>query len=398
MTTRRTGYSKMYMVPPSVWDLVRRCVDELEKERIDQLNIERNIQPLRTRSDQILSNISSMDISPIENIAPVQNILPLPMNIQQHEPILQDEPMQMIEPPNEFSRQINYPIEEYQNQPLQEQSNNPTISYPPDNRPSIEENIPSIQERQIPKVTYRKPPAITYKDIKEVPFKQPLPISYKKPITYTRKRKMSEQYIEPITISDPFIQNISTQDYTIPDTTLESDSFGILPPPEYRSEEIRIPKIRTRPSRIPIPILPLPSCTPKTTAMSKIQKRTLSTIEPSSKSAITKPQLAISQVRQKALTTKSRPQITYSGVQTRSQAIKNKPINYTPMRELTYSPIRTRSKSKGALVKVTPGTVVKANSYICPLCGIEFTSQANMERHMRVLHNATEQNYDKWKK
>jgi hypothetical protein len=379
------------MVPPSVWDLVRRCVDELEKERIDQLNTERNVQPLKTRSDQILSNISSMDISPIENIAPVQNILPV--NIQQNEPILYDEPMQMIEPPKEFSRQINYPIEEQS-----EQSNIPTITYPTDNRPTIEENIPSIQERQIPTVTYRKPTTITYKDVKEVPFKQPLPISYKKPITYTRKRKMSEQYIEPITISDPFTQGVSTQDYTISDPTLESDSFGILPPPEYRSEEIRIPKIRTRPSRIPIPILPLPSCIPKTTSMSKIQKRTLSTIEPSSKSAITKPQLAISQIKQKALTTKSRPQITYSGVQTRSQTVKNKPINYTPIRELTYSPIQTRSKSKGTLVKVTPGTVVKANSYICPLCGIEFRSQANMERHMRVLHNATEQNYDKWKK
>lgn len=402
MSGKRSGYSKMYMIPPSVWELVKKCVDDLELQRINQLNMNRNIQPLKTRSDQILSNISSMDINPIEETLP-RNLSPIPeIDESYYNPNTQTETsydVQMNEPKIDFSTQTELPTEQpYRSVAnISSQTNIPTITYPSSDETIELTRSTSVQPiRQTQSLSYNQPSSITYTQPKAISFKQPAAITFKKPITYTRKRKSSSQYVQPITVADPFIQEYPTQDYNIQDVDQTSESFGILPPPEYQSEEFefnpkihstpisstRLSSIKTpKPSRIPIPILPLPSCTPKT-AVSKLQKRTLSTIEPLSKTAISKPQLSISHLKQKAITTRTKPMLTYSGIQNKSQNVKSK--------ALTYSPIQTRSRSKGALVK--------KDSYICPLCGIEFTTQINMERHMRVLHNATSKNYDKWKK
>jgi Zinc finger, C2H2 type len=387
--SKRSGYAKMYMITPRVWELVKKCVDDLEAERINQLNVNRNIQPMRTRSEQILSNISSMDINPIEETLLPRNLSPIPEsdeieifytpNVQNIEPTYDTE---MSEPRIDSSVQTELPTEQKTiTANVSSQTNIPTITYP-----SSDQTFETIQPtnirpiRQTQAVSYNQPSSIDYKKPKSITFKQPLSVGFKKPIPYTRKRKSDVQYMEPITVPDPFIQNYPTQDYNIQNVSQASDSFGVLPPPEYRSEEFEFnPKIHStpisaarkssiqkpKPSRIPLPILPLPSCTPKSTAIAKMQKRTLSTIEPQSKTAISKPQLAITQLKQKAITTRTKP-------------------------ALTYSPIRTRSITKGALVK--------KDTYICPLCGLEFTTQVNMERHMRVLHNATSKNYDKWKK
>jgi Zinc finger, C2H2 type len=414
MTSRKIGYSKMYMIPPSTWEFVKQCVDNLEAQRLEQLNKERNVSQVRSRSDQILSNISSRDIKPItESMQPEvsitsRNLSPIPesmsesyyINPSEYENVSQDIPM--VEPPSDFATQTEYPTESYlvpsPSTSLQVES--PIVTYPPDS--STETTIPRITNlRGILKpkaIPFKKTIPIKYSQNPSVTFKKPLPVTFKKPITYaTRKRKANDEYIQPISVNDPFIQTQPTQDYNISNISndFETDSFGILPPPEYRSQDITFdPQIHStpiassrrlnqpKPSRIPIPILPLPSCTPKITTVSRLPRRTLSTIESASKSAISKPQPALTYLGPKSITTKIKPQITYSGIQTRAQSKKAK--------ALTYSPIKTRSVTKTALVK--------ADSYICPLCGIEFTTQVNMERHMRVLHNATARNYDKWKK
>ncbi len=66
MASRKSGYSKMYMIPPSVWEILKTCIDESEIQRIEQLNAEKSLQSMRTRSDEIISNISSQDISPLD--------------------------------------------------------------------------------------------------------------------------------------------------------------------------------------------------------------------------------------------------------------------------------------------------------------------------------------------
>ena len=380
----KSGYAKMYMITPRVWELVKKCIDDLEAERINQLNIDRNLQPKRTRSDQILSNISSMDTNPIEETLLPRNLSPIPeLEETYYNPDTQPAEQtytEMTEPRINYSMQTDLPTEENVTN-ISSLTNIPTITYPTSDETLEVSRSTNVQPtRQIQSLRYTEPPPVEYVQPKSVTFKQPLAISYKKPITYTRKRKSSSQYIEPITVSDPFIQNYPTQDYNTQNISQPSESFGILPPPEYRSEEFEFnPKIHStpirkpkpKPSRIPLPILPLPSCTPTTVA--KVQKRTLSTIEPLSKTAISKPQ--------KAITTRVKPAITYSGSMNDPQPSTSK--------ALTYSPIQTRSKSRA---------LVKKETYICPLCGLEFTTQLNMERHMRVLHNATSKNYDKWKK
>ena len=66
MASRRSGYSKMYMVPPSIWELVKKCVDEFERKRLEQLNLEKALVPVRTPGDQVLSTISARDITPLD--------------------------------------------------------------------------------------------------------------------------------------------------------------------------------------------------------------------------------------------------------------------------------------------------------------------------------------------
>lgn len=377
----RSAYAKMYMITPRVWELVKKCIDDLETERINQLNINRNLQPKKTRSEQILSNISSMDMNPIEETLP-RNLSPIPeIDETYYNPDtqpLEQTYTEMTEPRINYSTLSDLPIEQNISTTT---TTLPTITHPTSDETLEITRSTNIQPtRQTQALRYIEPPPLEYAQPRSVTFKQPLAINYKKPITYTRKRKSSSQYIEPITVADPFTQDYPTQDYNIHNISQPSESFGILPPPEYRSEEFEfnpklhstpIRKPKPKPSRIPLPILPLPSCTPATIA--KVQKRTLSTIEPLSKTAISKPQ--------KAITTKIRPALTYSGT-------SNDPKPSTS-KALTYSPIHTRSKSRA---------LVKKETFICPICGNEYTTQVNMERHMRVLHNATSRNYDKWKK
>jgi len=34
---KKSGYSKMYMIPPSVWELVKRYINNLDMQRLEQL-------------------------------------------------------------------------------------------------------------------------------------------------------------------------------------------------------------------------------------------------------------------------------------------------------------------------------------------------------------------------
>lgn len=60
----------MYMVPPSIWELVKKCVNEHEKKILDNLNNESSIHKDPTKSNittsSLIHDISSKDITPLE--------------------------------------------------------------------------------------------------------------------------------------------------------------------------------------------------------------------------------------------------------------------------------------------------------------------------------------------
>ncbi len=70
MHKKKIGYSRMYMVTPSIWELVKKCVNEHEKKILDNLNNESSTFHDPTKSDiptsSIIHNISRKDITPLE--------------------------------------------------------------------------------------------------------------------------------------------------------------------------------------------------------------------------------------------------------------------------------------------------------------------------------------------
>lgn len=65
MNSKKVGYSRMYMVTPSIWELVKKCVNEHEQKLLDNLN--KDTSEIRQHStSSIIHNISSKDVTPLE--------------------------------------------------------------------------------------------------------------------------------------------------------------------------------------------------------------------------------------------------------------------------------------------------------------------------------------------
>lgn len=68
MSSKKVGFSRMFMVPPSIWELVKKCVNEHEQKLLDNLNKDTSKyeNPNETPTSSIIQNISNQDITPIE--------------------------------------------------------------------------------------------------------------------------------------------------------------------------------------------------------------------------------------------------------------------------------------------------------------------------------------------
>lgn len=68
MTSKKVGFSRMFMVPPSIWELVKKCVNEHEQKLLDNLNKDTSKyeNPNETPTSSIIQNISNRDITPID--------------------------------------------------------------------------------------------------------------------------------------------------------------------------------------------------------------------------------------------------------------------------------------------------------------------------------------------
>lgn len=407
---KKSGYSKMYMIPPSVWELVKRYINNLDMQRLEQLNAERESQVSITPGDRILSNVSSQDINPIDisfrsrsdlgnpNITQTQEfgtetynldpsmhesdrsrsilnpdseyanvstrtIYPTQETIQQ---IDMDEPPKMVEGPKTIVTRPQYATTEYiQDFPIVPSTSLTTINKPP----------PIIRRVRKPQaVTFTKPLPVSFKKSIPISFKKPLALTFKRPpLSYTKRKRSNDEYIEPMNISDKQVQSQEYSTNVDYDNPYISESFGRMPAPELSttlndpdvsrisfdpkifSTPIRGHKLPTiveepEPSPIPIPILPLPSCSPKTSGTSKTSRKSKSS--------------------------------SYN-VQTRSKSALAKPYNLP-------SPDR-----RSRVQKETTTT----ENFKCPMCNAKFTKKGSVESHLRVIHNINRKttSFDRWK-
>ena len=85
MASKKIGFSKMYMVPPSVWELVKKCVNEHEQKNLENLNKTHDTSIPENKTSETIHNISSRDITPLEsNISKnISRDSQIPMNLDE---------------------------------------------------------------------------------------------------------------------------------------------------------------------------------------------------------------------------------------------------------------------------------------------------------------------------
>jgi hypothetical protein len=302
---RKSGYSKMYMVPPSIWELIKKCVNDLDMQRLEQLNVSRNIQMPATPGDRILSNISRQDINPIDasfrsrSEIGEPNVSQLEESLHIQDPSMHDSDVSrsMLEPRIEFPETTQIVQESVETPAISaeqyRQIEGPktivtrpayaTTSYVT-NHPIVPVTsvVPVEQALQSPNVSR------DYRRTSNIKFKKPLAVTFKKPYeSGQRKRKASQSLnlsdtIEP-TIDFPTLNPEAVASVINYPTPNVSASFGAMnmddsnvsrmsfnprrystPIPGHRLPDIQEEELP--PSPIRIPILPLPQCAPKTRA------------------------------------------------------------------------------------------------------------------------------------
>lgn len=360
MASRRSGYSKMYMVPPSIWELVKKCVDEFEMQRLNQLNMERALVPVRTRGDQILSNISSQDIGPLDRSYRsrsdiLESTLAQPSFQEIEDEFYQDPSMHSSDRSrSRIDPDISSQTERYHNITMDPARDYTTISVDPTDISAESEIDPIIQsgiQQNIPgpsktpqKTSIFKPSR--FKRLKTVHISEPSETRQRiKPAPYqprfstrTRSRTTPLQYGQ----MSPANPSVIPRDDSFFDRSSQSlDRSRVNFDPLVTSTPIpvhRMPTIPEQDAPIPIPILPLPGCEPKTP-----------------------------------------PRI----IQTRSRTRRQSPPRV----------IQTRSRTKIAIREPHDNDEFK-----CSICNKLFSKKIYLNKHMQFLHKINvEKSFDKWR-
>lgn len=405
---KKSGYSKMYMIPPSIWELVKKCVSNLEIQRLEQLNTEKKFRTNITPEDRILSNISQRDISPIDvsgrsrsdlGADITQSTEPMSETYNQDPSFHDTDRSRSLLDPN-ITTQTIYPTQEVPefsttDYPKMIEGPKTIVTRPAYVTSEYERSYPivpttavvpleeTIQSSPISKrirksqsVSFRKPLTIEHKKPLSIAFKKPLAIQFKKsqmPVYHaSRRRRNTEDYIDPIELADTRDINLSQQytnvDYTTPSL---SQSYGKLPRPDLSTtldesdmdvsrmsfdpriystpiRGHRLPTIMEEPEQIPISIPVLPGCSPST------------------------PKNVKSIRKSKSLS---------SNAQSRSK-VSSRPYN-VPQTS------KTRRES----------TISSVENYNCPMCSKNFSKKSYMEAHLRVIHGVSKKTttFDRWK-
>jgi len=343
MAFRRTGYSKMYMIPPSVWELVKKCVDELEQQKLEQLNAEKSAQVIKTRGDQILSQVSAQDIIPLDSSYRsrsdiIGNDLSQPSFMQgvDDEFYITDPSIETAE----MSTASTIPLDSENTVP----PNRPLGYTRSNSAPTFERFDSPLQNIRSRSVSYKEPLRATERFQKNL---------LKRSIsTVSPPENMPVDYLNR-TVNEPFQPNITSTPipkrrlYTIPEDQINESFQSKIPIPVRQMSAFP-----ERATPFPIQPLPLQSCGP--------------------------PKILITPA------TPARPPNPTINVIPATPM--RKPRSRLPIR----SPIQTRSR-----VSVEDLYMPPTNNK-CSYCDKEFTKRSNLDRHLRVLHNVGSK-FSKWK-
>lgn len=110
-TKNVSPYSKMYLIPPNMYEKLLACLADTEKRQMEELNIDKDILPEKPGEKQIeiltKEALETEQQPPIEEMEPIENVLPLEQEMQ-----VEQQPY--IEPPEPEVIPEDIPLSEVQ--------------------------------------------------------------------------------------------------------------------------------------------------------------------------------------------------------------------------------------------------------------------------------------------
>lgn len=364
MGSKRSGYSIMYMIPPSVWELVKKCVDEYELKRLEELNKDTSIKPAMSRGEQILSNISSQDIVPLDKSYRSRSDIDI-LETDLSQPIL----------PQEVSDEIYY--------------DNPSFHHSDRSRSILNPN----QTTQSVDLTQSDAPLYMANMTTQTVDPTQMDI--------TRfASDMTTQTVDPTEIDAPlYMANMTTQtvDPTLPITPYRVSNLK-------RSASVPIPtkyNIRNRNPNLRSTSLTDPADLSRRMMQSKSQSQR-SIISRTPYSRIPPPNISRGD---RSLHDTSRisfdPRMTSTPLRRLPTIPEDSTLqNIIPVRQLsacneTRSPIKTRS-----LTGATRKTPYSSNNLQCHICNKTFARKYILDKHILTMHRSVSEpklDFDRWK-
>ncbi len=414
MASKRSGYSVMYMVTPSVYELLKQCVDEYELERLEQLNKDQSSTITRSRSENILRDISSQDIIPIDQSYRsrsdiIESNLSQPTLPQQVQDVVYvtDPSMNISDPSSNIGTiQTNFSqsgvpvtLEDavYMSDPSLHSSDrsrsvlNPDFTtqtiHTADMTTQTVEPTDISMSQTLPQSEISK--SIPYRSLK---LKRALSVPSTEPYRpYNKNRKIkSVSMSEPLQMPDRFIQSGTPSRTSINLTTPnQSRSFGKLPSANVSSASSRDtsrisfdPRITSTPIRSSINLT-----TPNQSgSFGRLPSANVSTTSSRDTSRISfDPRITSTPIRQLPAIPENSPSRNVI------------PVLPLPACKQTRSPINTRTRT-GAVQRVQP----TRSSFQCTICEKSFARKYNLDKHMATLHKSSANNdpkygFDRWK-
>ncbi len=346
MNSGKIGYKQMYMVTPSIWELVKKCVNEYEQKLLDNLNKD-NTNPTnqsKSHTSQIIHNLSNQDTTLLDSSCP---------NASQQSSHSETSFSKIPLPPDSFD-QTSIPEEPH--------NSSGKLSLPGGSFNNSRTSFHRSQDRSRSLLNPNNSDTFDRTSIPEKSHnssgKPPLPGGSfnNSGASFHRSRDRSRSLLNPNNSNSSFL-NISRHNFDV------SDSFGRLPPPDNFGPEPYVydpgDYDSFQPRRTSSPIIDDPG-----DYSSFRPRRTSSPI-------IDEPQDYDSFRRRR----------------TPSPAGALIPVLPLPSceKKLPRSPVKTRTRT-GALPYHPYTKIPRNDKFICDYCNKHFGRKWNLQKHVNTVH------------
>jgi len=399
MSNQRLGYSKMYLIPPSLYEILKKCISDMERQRLENINISQNIRPERTVTDMQMENIAQQNVEPMINIDSLEETLPQPTQNQQLVPVLDTiEEISEDDPTAETLYLDRTELQPSQPQfptyaisghlPTQTRSVQIPEQLPTNIQRSQSERISLLGKRNLGPLTPTRVPPVKRFNLSQTNNDTTLSLppdgTQPLPNTTPQQNITAQEELNDSTQYAPFYRDIAEPPRNR--NTFRPDIRGLTSTPIAK-------QVRRRPNIKPqcnLPGLPLKSC-----------KKTETVPLPLTHVTSTTTPLPLTYVKP----TKTPLPLTYVKPTKNPLALTHVRATTTPLpltlEKTTLDRLRARNKKLESLEKRSLEGIAQGK-FPCSVCQKTFNRQDNLKRHEETMHNkyrfrTNKNTFDRWK-